>query len=473
MKRVNPIYIFLAAAIAVAFHGSTLSAREISIATPAELNLLATALPGDVVLLKNGNWTDAHITVTKGGSAESPLVIRAETPGEVILNGTSNIKINAPYVTVDGLYFRKGAQGGGTVINFNSNNGIVRNTALIDALPLNLDTKSYCVFFAGENNLVDRCYIKGKSNYDPVVGNSREGSRHNAVKASYFKDIPYAPKNGREIFRVWGYGGNEDLGDDGAFFTIEGNLFDHADGEGAEIISLKSNRNLVVRNTIVATRGGINIRSGNFNTIQDNIILGKGVAESAGIRMSGQNHVVKGNFVSGCDEGIQISCGDCFEKDLTGKYVPCLRQSTPLGRVPYYGAVKNLTLSGNTVIGTKGADLDIGAKYKIRWPKQQSILLPEGCLIENNRLVRAKGGVAVTGTVPGADKDPALPKAACQPNKYVGNVILGGKNSFAPSKAGFVEENLPAGWSETAEAAKFKPLTPADVGPDWVRSKAL
>ena len=461
-----------ACAMVAAFHGGTALAREISIASPAELKQLDAALPGDVVILKNGVWTDAHLTVTKGGSAESPLVIRAETPGEVVLTGTSHLKINAPHVTVDGLCFRKRAQTG-TVIGFNSSHGIVRNSAVIDDNPLNLKTKSYSVYFAGENNRLDRCYIKGKSDYNPVVGNDRVGSRHNSVTASYFRDIPYARANGREIFRIWGYGGNEELGDDGAFFTIEGNLFDHADGEGAEIISLKSNRNRVMRNTILASRGGINIRSGNFDTVQENIILGKGCLETAGIRMSGQGHVVQGNFVSGCDDGIQVSCGDLFEKDLTGKYVPCPRQGTPLGRVPYYGAVKNLTLRGNVVIGTKGADLDFGAKYKVSWPRLQTILLPEGCRIENNRFVRPRGGISVTGTVPGADYDPVLPKMTYQPNKFAGNVIAGGENSFAPAKNGCTVTKLPSGWSEAAEAAKFKPLTPADVGPDWVRSKGL
>ena len=66
-----------------------------------------------------------------------------------------------------------------------------------------------------------------------------------------------------------------------------------------------------------------------------------------------------------------------------------------------------------------------------------------------------------------------LPRIAYQPNKFTKNIVVGGEVSFAPAKSGFTVERLPAGWSEATETAKFKPLTPAEVGPDWVRSKGL
>ena len=142
--------------------------------------------------------------------------------------------------------------------------------------------------------------------------------------------------------------------------------------------------------------------------------------------------------------------------------------------MPFYQQVKNLTLKDNVMVGNKNADLNIGARYRVGWPKCQAILLPENCVIENNRIVRPNGGVAVVGTLPGSDKDPVVPKLTFLPNKYVGNVIVGGTNSFEPSKDGFkIKTKLPAGWTEANEAANFKPLTPADVGPDWIRSKFL
>jgi len=466
--------ILTALTLAFTIHAASLFAREIPIAVPSDLNLLNTALPGDVFTLKNGVWTDAHINIKKGGSAESPLVIRAETPGQVVLNGSSSLEFNAPHATVEGLLFSKGAIKGGAVIAFKSDHGTLRNTAVVDYNPAKFETRYYWVYFHGNNNLVDHCYFKGKNHDDPLIGNHWDGSEHNTVSASYIKDIPYVNANGREDFRIWGYGRDNELGEGGAFFTIKGNLLDHADGEGEEVISLKSNRNRVIRNTILATRGGINLRAGNFNTVQDNIILGKGVPGSSGIRMSGQNLVIKDNYVSGCEFGIRVSCGEYIEKNLTGKYVACLRKRPlPQIAIPAYGQVKNLMLSGNVLVGIKEADLDFGARYKVHWPKSQNILLPESCQIENNRFIRPKGGVSVTGALPDTDKDPVVPRLTYQPNKFAGNVVEGGEVNFVPAKSGFTVKQLPLGWTEAREVAKYKPLTSSDVGPDWARNKGL
>ena len=66
-----------------------------------------TARPGDVITLKDGEWKDAKITINKGGTVGKPVVIKAESPGGVILGGSSSLKINAPYVTVEGLFFSR------------------------------------------------------------------------------------------------------------------------------------------------------------------------------------------------------------------------------------------------------------------------------------------------------------------------------------------------------------------------------
>jgi len=135
--------------------------------------------------------------------------------------------------------------------------------------------------------------------------------------------------------------------------------------------------------------------------------------------------------------------------------------------------VKNLMLSGNVLVGIKEADLDFGARYKVHWPKSQNILLPESCQIENNRFIRPKGGVSVTGALPDTDKDPVVPRLTYQPNKFAGNVVEGGEVNFVPAKSGFTVKQLPLGWTEAREVAKYKPLTSSDVGPDWARNKGL
>lgn len=451
-----------------------LFAREIIARNPAELDAaLKSAGAGDTILLGQGTWTDLHLTINRGGEPENPLTIRAERPGETILNGSSTLVIAAPHVTVDGLFFYKGAIDSGTVIEFKSDHGIVRNTAVVDYNPAAFETRYYWVFFSGDNNLVDRCYFKGKNNLEPLIGNAIEDSRHNGVVHSYFKNIPYAEGNGRENIRVWGSGKFDPGAEGGAYFTIEGNLFERADGEGTEIISLKSNYNQVLNNTVVATRGCLNIRQGSHNLVRGNIILGRGVEGAQGLRMSGRHNTVQGNYVSGCEFGIRVSAGEYVASALTASYQPKLKpgakgKRNTDGRIATYPQVRELTLSDNVMVANTGADLEVGFSYKRHWPEAQMVLLPENCLIKNNRFVRPSGGDSVIGTM--AESGPPLEQFQFAPNRYEGNRLIGGQNAFAPAAGGCVIEPLAAGWSEAAEQAVFKALTPADVGPAWVRA---
>lgn len=440
---------------------------------PAELKVaLETARPGDIVTLKNGNWFDAKITIQKGGELGKPVEIRAETPGGVILGGSSALEINAPYVTVDGLFFHKGALKKGAVIQFNSHHGIVRNTAIIDYNPPDFRAGYHWVYFCGTSNLVDRCYFKGKNNMHAVVQNGERDCRYNSLIGSCFKDIPLRAKvNGREIVKVLGAGHVNASSPDGAFFTIEGNLFEHADGEGTEIISLKSNHNKVLQNTILASAGCLNIRRGNHNEIKNNIILGQGVQRAQGIRMAGEDNLIQGNFVSGCEYGIAVSSGEYWAKALTPDYQVNDRGGKAENKA-HYPQNKRVAIINNTTADISGADLDIGVKeYKKHWPENQNVLIPEECRIEKNVFVRSNGGVSVIGMTP--DKQPPLERFSFKPNIYAGNVLYGGKNSFAVSSAGFQEKAIPPGWSVGQIISTFKPLTPANVGPDWVRTKGF
>ena len=291
-----------------------LAAREIPVKNAAELKAAAAmAVSGDTIRLASGRYDDVKLRIAKNGTQGRPIQVVAVVPGEAILGGNSEIDISGAYVVMDGLYFLNGsiASGGAdrSVITFNSHHGVLRNTAIVDYNPADFDASYYWVFFKGSHNTVERCYFKGKNNLNPLIGNGLEDAQYNSVVGSYFKNIPFGVGNGREIIRVWGSGKFDEKTAGGAYFVVRGNLFHHADGEGTEIISLKSNFNQVVDNTVRASRGCVNIRRGANNTIKGNIVLGEGVAGAQGLRMSGANHVVQANYVSGCEYGIRVSAG--------------------------------------------------------------------------------------------------------------------------------------------------------------------
>ena len=453
-----------------------LHAREISVANPASLQpALESAAPGDVLILAKGNWPNTEIKVNRGGTETSPLEIRAESPGETLLTGSSFLQINAPHVVVDGLYFTQGSIDSekAFVIHFKSNHGIVRNCAIVDYNPESFDDEYYWVYFEGDNNVLEKCYFKGKNNLHPLIGNAIVGSHTNTVRGNYFKNIPYAEGNGREILRMWGPGKFDPNDKEGAYSLVEGNLFDGADGEGVEIISLKSNYNRVISNTVLASRGCLNIRQGAHNELSGNIFMGKGVAGAGGLRMSGLNNIVQSNYVSGCDIGIRIQCGEYTESALTGSYQPNMKEKKAKKgeeggdvNVAKYPPVKDLLLADNVCANNTGADLEVGFGYKKHWPENQLVLLPQNCRIQNNRFIRPKGGESVIGAV--ADTTPPLDKLNLAPNTYENNLLVGGTCAYPPAASGCTKETISTGWSEDSELASRKPLTPEDVGPAWV-----
>jgi len=454
---------------------SALWAKEISVPNVAALaGALSSAGPGDVIVLAKGNWPNAEIKVGRGGSEQSPLTIRAESPGETLLTGTSYLEINAPHVVVDGLYFTQGAIDPKqfSVIHFKSHHGTVRNTAVIDFNPPQFEDESYWAYFSGDNNVVEKCYFKGKNNMHPLLGNAIDGSRTNTIRGCYFKNIPLDDGNGREILRMWGPGKFDPKDKDGAFNLVEGNLFDGADGEGTEIISLKSNYNRVLSNTIVGSRGCLNIRQGSHNVVQGNVILGKGVEGAQGLRMSGFDNKVEGNYVSGCDWGIRIQTGEYIESALTSGYQANMKEKKSKKgegsevNVAKYPPVQDLVLARNVSVNNAGADLEVGFSYKKHWPENQLVLLPENCQIKDNRFIRSAGGESLIGSLP--DTQPPLDKIKLSPNHYENNLLLGGTCAYAPAESGCKVESIPAGWSVEQELVNWKVLKPEDVGPEWV-----
>ena len=453
----------------------SLAARDIPVKNAAELKAAAAmAVSGDTIRLASGRYDDVKFRIAKNGTQGRPIQVVAAVPGEAIFGGASEIDISGAYVTIDGLYLLNGAIASGaadrSVITFNSHHGVVRNTAIVDYNPAGFETAYYWVFFNGSHNTLERCYFKGKNNLEPLIGNGLENAQYNSVVGCYFKNIPYDVGNGREDIRVWGSGKFDEKTTEGAYFVIQGNLFDHADGEGTEIVSLKSNFNQVLNNTVRATRGGINIRRGANNTVKGNIVLGEGVAGAHGLRMSGANHVVQGNYVSGCDYGIRVSAGEFTAHALTPDYSPKEKSNAKtaknaLGIVTAYPQSKKLTLANNVVVACEGPDLEFGSDYKKHWPEDQMVLLPSDCDISGNRFVRPKGGVSVE--IVAADAQFASLAAKSLANRFRSNIVVGGKLK-GTAGSGFKVEDLASGWTEKRELGELRPLKPDDVGPPWV-----
>ena len=487
----------------------TVSNTETIVSNISQLNAaIATTKPGDVIIMQDGMWTNTTINFNSVATATNPITLRAQTSGNVTLNGSSTLTFANPNLIVDGLYFNQGAITRGSVIYFNADSCLLSNTAILNYNPDTASIAYYWAFFNGSYNRMSQCYFKGKNNGEPTIGNASSNARHNSVDHCYFTDIPYSA----EIFRIWGYGGNEELGNDGAYFTIENNLFEQIVGDNAEIISFKSNYNIARYNTIKSSVGAIVGRSGNYNTIEGNFIFGQNTNGSKGIRVAGQSHRVVNNYISDVSgTGIVLMTGEYIDTYLTPSYTPILRAGTTLGRVPKYGQVKNGVFAHNTIINSSGAGIEIGNSYKSGWSTNQMVLLPENNQFINNLVLNSK---YYSITFPVQDTSAPLDFLTFLPNNFSGNIVYGGSLVISPAPSGITTINplfslgtdglyrpssnspvIDAGAAsdvtidmdgQTRNSMKdvgadeystasivLRPLTPSDVGPTWMLNSLM
>ena len=485
-----------------------LIAKEILVSNSLELNsAIASASPGNVIVMKEGIWTDAVIDFKSISSATEPITLRAQTPGKVILNGSSRLIFSKSNLVVDGLLFQKGTitKKDAAVVLFNSDNCRLTNSAIIDYNPADFNTEYYWVLFNGSHNRMDHCYFTGKSNKQPVVQNGEENARYNQVDRCYIKDIPYVAKaNGREILRIFGYGHADEAGDDGAYFTVEYNLFDHAHGEGTEIVSLKSNHNIVRYNTVIASRGGLVGRRGKYNTFEGNFIFGKGETGTSGIRVAGPYQRVINNYVADVTEdGLRLIAGEYYEKSLTGNFAAKKKN------LPKYLQVQDCYFAQNTFVNCGENGINIGFNYKNQWPSLQMVLFPENNKFINNLVYNCKGNAI---NIEALDLTAPLNAFHFKPNFFEGNLAFGQQvcNTSLPAGIKAIDPKLKLGSDglyrlmdkspaiNNGSIADVKddfagverdskkdigaeefggvkpirhPLTPSEVGPNWLSKK--
>jgi len=499
------------------------NAKTVEVRNMSELErAMKAAAPGDAIQMAIGEWRDIVIDFAATANERLPITLRAKVPGQVALTGKSKLRLNAPYLVVDGLLFRDGSSSDGEpVIDFRSHHCRVTNTAIIKFNPADTNVRYHWVFFTGSENRLDHTLLEGKNNRNPVVANGCCESRRNKVDFCYFKDIAFVPENGREIIQVQGVGRSDQYTQDGAFFTIEHNLFERADGEGAEIISIKSNFNLIRYNTIRASRGGITLRSGYANSVESNYIFGHGKTGTSGIRVQGPRQRVVNNYIEGVVHALILHTGEelftngCITDYLTVDFVPLKRPEAPCGYVVRYGQVREGLFAHNTFVNNSGIDIYVGINYKSGWPQQQMLRIPESNVFANNLIYKPSGGPAITTQI--ADTKPPFNKLKFKPNQFLFNLVFGGELAIAESAVslGFVIKdpllinvdgrfrpgprspardkgvaipNLFPGVFEDIEGrrrqrpdigadelssdqATRRPLTPNDVGPSWIRGK--
>lgn len=365
MKKIKNIFWGLGLLILLLLP-TVVSSTNYYVKSPSEItSAMATAQPGDTLIMANGVWTDDRIIFKGNGADGNPIVLRAETPGFVILNGTSNLRISGSYLVVDGLRFVNGYSPSGAVIEFHSGLSAhycrLANCAIVDYNPSNKNTDYKWVSLYGTHNRIDHCYFEGKNHAGTtLVVWFPDHPHYHLIDHNYFGYRPALGENGGETIRI----GTSDWSMEDSYSIVEFNYFERCNGE-IEIISSKSCENIYRYNTFFECEGALTLRHGNRCTVEGNFFFGNRNGESGGVRVIGEDHKVFNNYFSGL-------YGSSLKSAL-----PIMNgvPNSPLNR---YFQVTNALIAFNTFVDCRYT-IVLGAGED-----SERTLPPENCAIANN-----------------------------------------------------------------------------------------
>ena len=405
--------------------------KDIPVADAAAFKeAIKNAAPGDQLLLAEGEWKDSVLKFVAEGTQKQPITIKASKPGKTIFTGESQISIGGRYIHIEGLFFRDPGQKSGEVIELRKDsktlafNCKVRDCAVISKAPVDLGKKTArFVSIYGTGHVIERCHFEGKTTAGTlmVVWFTPGGEGMHIIRGNYFGPRPELGKNGGETIRI----GDSETHDTNAKCEVTGNLFHQCNGEG-EIISVKSNENHFVGNTFLECEGALTLRHAHRCVVEDNVFIGNHKRRTGGVRIIGEDHVVRRNYFEALE-------GDGYRSAL------CFMKGIPNSPANGYYEVKNALVENNTAIDCK-VTLAIGES-----DRKEATLPPVNCTVKDNIFISPKRPIIDT-----ANPGPGW--------TWQNNVMIGKSIGI---------DDLPGIISTKPEITKPKSLARDEVGTSW------
>lgn len=282
------------------------------------------AKPGDIIKLKDGTYSE-KITLTGKGTAKEPIQIRAESLGGVEIS--NKVTIKGEYLSLVGFRFTgKGridvnSSTGCRVSRCHFNNVQEGNWIRVNHVSRQIEL-DHCLF---EKKEINRKLNRSCQTVQFILVNKDES---HYIHHNHFRDIPKGKTgNGFETVQLITKGNPKDPKGKNTGNRVEYNLFERCNGEG-EIISVKSNGNLLRGNAFIDCKGALVLRQGHRNVVNGNWFIGG----SHGVRIQGRDQVVVNNYFEGLFSGLVMMNG--IERD--GK--------------PFYVRVEHALIANNTFI---------------------------------------------------------------------------------------------------------------------------
>lgn len=279
-------------------YGLAATARELHVSTDGEVRAaLILAAPGDQVVIRNGRYADWQLVLQKSGNANAPIVLRAETPGQVVLTGNTRITIAANHVAVRDFTFDDvpGRRDGMQAVRFlNAHHSELRGNLFIGCGAYKF--RHIVLIDGGSDDNVVRYnkFVASKGLGVGIMGRGVPALR-NTISYNHFDGTTDDGEgNGQEPIQL----GQQAYNDNSYSALVEFNLIENMNGDAdPEMISVKMKGVHVRHNTLLHDgQGGIReivLRHAADTMVEKNLLIG------AGIRVFGQNHVVRGNQIIG------------------------------------------------------------------------------------------------------------------------------------------------------------------------------
>ncbi len=349
------------------------------------------AKPGDVILMAAGEWTDLQVKLQFSGEEDQPIIVRAESPGTVVITGRSRVQIEGAHGEVGGLLWHRATvpDRASSLVQIGSRDSGARaititNCRFIDCNPSNPDSRYAWVQLYGRGHRVSHNEFAGQ-NHSGVTVQIRvdeEGPEHR-IHNNLFRDRAPGDGNGYEMIQIGQSGDSRKRGG----CIVQDNWFVRCDGE-TEIVSSKSGKNIIRGNLFLESSGTVTLRHGTDGLVENNYFIGRLKEASGGVRVVDSGHIVRNNYFTG----------------LTGRTggVVALYHGIPDSQLSGYFPASNVRIEANVFTDNVGNLIFLDAGFGSR----NRVLIPENVIIQNNLwLGLMNGAVAVAGTAPDVSLD--------------------------------------------------------------------
>ncbi|MGQ7947367.1 chondroitinase-B domain-containing protein [Flavobacterium sp. WC2509] len=515
-RIMNFKFIFTIAAVSV----FSLNMHSQTVTTLAAFKTaVSAAVPGSTIIVKNGTYPDFITSISKIGTAQNPITIKAETVGGVVLTGNSNFGIKkSAYINFEGFVFN--CTGNSTLIKLEASNN-VRITKNVFEQTATAAVKISWIVVVGtfddytfqmlsHHNRIDHNIFKNKltmGNFITMDGTYNQArtenyqSHHDRIDHNYFYNNSPRAENEKESIRI----GNSQLCNSSGYTTVEFNLFEDCDGD-PEIVSVKSNDNLVRYNTFNRSIGSLTLRQGARTRVEGNYFFGGGKADAVyvpnpqttppttpqpihtgGIRVYGTDHVIVNNYFEGLqgtiwDAPIALTQGDVITGQSTDPslhYRPeriTLAYNTLVNNTygielgytradgSYNKKLADITIANNIVVGSQNNLVKYFADQQgaitwannIMYPTGTAQLVTGGPAFTADQVLVQNPNLSLSGSIwKATNTSPVIADAV--PSLNV-NLDIDGQSRSSISNAG--ADNF------SADLVTYFPVTINDVGPN-------